>query len=178
MKLFKLSDGRLIQVINKERLTMYKAEEQVIVVDFLIDKMVPTYGSSKDQAEIRAYLVSLLEEVAIPNLLNALKSPDKAKRISVAGKIAEISKSKPDMIKAVLTFIDDAENTESDKDVKELLDLSRKNYEKAQKRKVYEEKRKKMKLLDKELVSGQIELADYARERKEYLGLESEVGEE
>ncbi len=178
MKVFKLSDGSFVQIINKDKIMKWDPELPVLFVNYILDKKVDSYGSTKDQAEIRAYLNEVLEEIAIPKLSKALRAEEKATRLTVANSLQDISKKKPDMVKAVIDFVKDAASKEDDKDVQNVISQVIKNYERSIKRKQYEAKRKKMRELDAKLVSGKITADEYSKERKEYLSLSSEFEDE
>jgi hypothetical protein len=178
MRVFRLSNGMIVQIIDKDKIQKWDPQTPALFVNFLIDKKLETYGSAKDQAEIRAYLNEILEEVAIPKLTNALKSPDPNARLAIAKNLVDLSKKKPDMIKGVLSFLQEAEKVEKGAEIKANITKVLKNYDKASKRKQYEVKRKKMKELDDKLKVGKITDAEYMKERKEYLILDAEMGAE
>ncbi|MBN2152399.1 MAG: hypothetical protein JW839_13185 [Candidatus Lokiarchaeota archaeon] len=178
MKVFRLSNGQIVQIIDKEKIQNWDPETPVLFVNFILDKKLETYGGSKDQAEIRAYLNEILEDIAIPKLTNALKSPDQNARLAIAKSLVDISKKKPDMVKGVLGFLQDAEKVEKAAEVKANITQVLKNYDKALKRKQYEAKRKKMRELDERLKTGKISADEYVKERKEFLILGVETGAE
>ncbi|MHA1697628.1 MAG: hypothetical protein ACTSWN_02170, partial [Promethearchaeota archaeon] len=61
--------------------------------------------------------------------------------------------------------------------IKKLIDTIVKNYERNEKRKLYNQKRKKMQELDNKLLSGKITSEEYIKERKEFLKLSGEFEE-
>ncbi|MHA1371288.1 MAG: hypothetical protein ACTSRA_16420, partial [Promethearchaeota archaeon] len=122
-------------------------------------------------------LDEVLEEVAIPKLVDALRSDDDEMRKNVATRLVELSKKKPAMIKAVLKFVQEAQASEKRSDIKKLIDTIVKNYERNEKRKLYNQKRKKMQELDNKLLSGKITSEEYIKERKEFLKLSGEFEE-
>ncbi len=178
MRVFRLSNGMIVQIIGKDKIQKWDPQTPALFVNFLIDKKLETYGSAKDQAEIRAYLNEILEEVAIPKLTNALKSPDPNARLSIAKSLVDLSKKKPDMIKGVLSFLQDAEKVEKGAEIKANITKVLKNYDKSLKRKQYAIKKKKMDELDEKLKTGKVSPDEYMKERKEYLLLGMETGAE
>jgi hypothetical protein len=178
MRIFRLSNGQIVQFIDKEKIQKWDPETPALFVNFILDKKIETYGPTKDQAEIRAYLNEILEEIAIPKLTNALKSQDPNARLTIAKNLVDISKKKPDMIKGVLSFLQDAEKVEKGAEIKANITQVLKNYDKALKRKQYEAKRKKMRELDDKLKAGKITADEYVKERKEFLILGAETGTE
>ncbi len=178
MRVFRLSDGRIVQIIDKEKIQKWDPETPALFVNYILDKKIESYGTGKDQVEIRTYLNEILEEIAIPKLTNALKSPDPNARLAIAKNLVDISKKKPDMIKGVLSFLQEAEKAEKGVEIKTNITQVLKNYDKAIKRKQYEIKRKKMKELDQKLVAGKITPEEYSKERKEFLSLGAETGAE
>ncbi|MEX2684769.1 MAG: HEAT repeat domain-containing protein [Candidatus Sigynarchaeota archaeon] len=178
MKVFRLSDGRIVQIIDKDKIQRWDPATPALFVNYILDKKIESYGSSKDQAEIRAYLNEILEEIAVPKLTSALKSPDPNVRLTIAKNLVDISKKKADMVKGVLSFLQEAEKNETETDIKANIAQVLKNYDKAVKRKQYEAKRKKMKELDERLKAGKITADEYVKERKEFLLLGVETGAE
>jgi hypothetical protein len=178
MKVFRLSNGMIVQIIDKEKIQKWDPETPALFVNYILDKKMESYGASKDQAEIRAYLNDILVEIAIPKLTNALKAPDPNERLKTAKNLVNLSKKNPDMIKGVLTFLQEAESTEKGAEIKANITQVIKNYDKALKRKQYETKRKKMRELDDKLKAGKISADEYVKERKEFLILGAETGAE
>nr|MDO8110449.1 hypothetical protein [Candidatus Sigynarchaeota archaeon] len=182
MKIFRLSNGQIVQIIDKEKVQKWNPEMPVIFVNYLLDKKIDSYGTPKDQSEIRAYLNDILETVAVPKLTNALKSGKKETRLAIANNLVEITKKKPDIVKSVLSFLQESEKNESDQAVKTAIAAVIKNYDKSQKRKQYEVNRKKMKEfdakmddLDQKLVAGKITADEYTKARKQYVKEKGEL---
>ncbi|MHA1683713.1 MAG: hypothetical protein ACTSUE_22435 [Promethearchaeota archaeon] len=178
MEIFKLSNGQIVQIISKKRIEEWEPEVPLMFIDYIMEKKLSSYGTSKDQAKIKKYLEGILEEVAIPKLSGALESDDTEARLKVSGRLVEVAKKNPDKVKGILKFLEKIRVIEQDKKVKKNIETVLKKYTQAQKRKEYAAKRKKMQELDKKLLSGDITAAQYTKERKEYLQLGQDVGDE
>mgnify|MGYP006287207781 FL=1 len=179
MKVFTLNDGSTIQIVSKERIETWDAEAPILFVNYIREKRIDKYGSSKNKEMIEEYLDSVLEDVAIPKLIGALNSENKDERMSVAKRLVDVSKDNTQMIKTVLKFLEDALEKEKDKEIKSLINTSVKNYKKYVKRKKYAKKKRelqnKLKDLDQKLVEGDIDSEEYVKLRKEMLLIDQEV---
>ncbi len=146
-------------------------------IGYVRDNLIQTYEDKSLRDEVSAYLDDLMETVAVPKLVDALKSKDAATRLEMAQRLEELSRKNTEMIKFALDFLKDLTN-DPNKDVASVVQKIVSNYDRAQKRKVYNEKRRKMRDLDNKLASGKISDAEYLKQRKEFLQLGQEVGEE
>ncbi|MBD3187872.1 hypothetical protein GF325_13635 [Candidatus Bathyarchaeota archaeon] len=158
-----------MQIISKEKMERWDPEVPLMFIDYILEKKLASYGSSKDQSRIRKYLDDILEKVAIPKLTDALESEDEEERLSVSERLVEVSKNNADKVKPVLKFLEKTMKKEKSKDIKENLEKVIKNHEKLLKRKERAERRKKMRQLDQDLVAGKISAEEYGKARKEYL---------
>jgi hypothetical protein len=179
MKVFTLDDGSTIQIVSKDRIETWDAEAPILFVNYIREKRIEKYGSSKNKKLVEEYLDSVLEDVAIPKLIAALNSEEREERMSVAKRLADVSKDNTQMIKTVLKFLEDALKKEKDKEIESLIETSVKNYTKYVKRKKYAKKKRdlqnKLKDLDQKLVEGDIDSEEYVKLRKEMLLIDQEV---
>lgn len=184
MKVFNSPDGRIVQLADEKKMERWNAEMPLLFIGNIKEKQLPYYRKEFPKsfvAEIEKYLDSLLESVAIPKLIKALKSPILEERVKVAENFEKLSESNADLLSIALSHIEDA-CKDPDKNVADLMKKTLKNYQKAQKRKrtiekrkIMTEMRKKMDLLDDQLAAGEITDESYMQEQKKFLKLKREI---
>lgn len=184
MKIFRTDDGRILQLIEKEKMLDWDAEMPLLFIGVMKDKRIPLYKKEypkKVIKQVEEYLDDILENVAIPKLIEALSSPQAEERLKVAENMLEISKSNPDQLKIALPHLEKAIN-DPNKEVAKLIQTIIKNYRKAQrqkktavKRKKLAELRKKMDEIDRKFADGEISDGEYLKEQKNYLKLKREI---
>ncbi len=185
MKVFQGKDGRILQLADKEKISNWSPEMPLIFIGNVREKRIPEYKklfSKSIVQEIETYLHEILEEVAIPKLINALQSDDSELRSQVAQNFVQISESNADLIKIALPHIETALAQESSKPIKKLLESTLNNYKKAQKRKLTAKKRAKLRKLtqtmaafDRDYADGKISDAEYLEQRKTFVVLQREI---
>ncbi len=184
MKVFRLDDGRILQLADKKKMEEWDAEMPLLFIGDTRDKQLPLYKKAypkKVVQEIEAYLDDILETVAIPKLIGALTSDNLETRLNVAENIARLSESNPDQLKIALPHVEKA-ITDPNKQIQKLMKRTLKNYEKSQKRKETAKKRKiltklrkQMDAVDIKFAEGKMSDADYIKEQKKYLILKREI---
>ena len=184
MKVFRMDDGRVLQLADEKKMKEWDAEMPLLFIGALREKRIPEYRRDfpkKIVSEIEKYVEDLLVNVAIPKLIEALGSSQVEERRKVGENLLELSKANPDQLKIALPHIREAQN-DKDKIVSKLMIDTAKNYDKAQKRKQTAEKRKKLTAIrkdmdkkDREYADGQISDGDYLKEQKIYLKLKREI---
>ncbi|MHA1727791.1 MAG: hypothetical protein ACTSWY_03560 [Promethearchaeota archaeon] len=165
---------------DKEKINKWDAEMPLIFIGFIREKQIPNYPKSI-RSDVNAYLDDILQNIAIPKLVNALQSNYPEERLKVAKNLINISENNPDQLKIVLPHIEKALN-DPDKNIAALMQQIYKNYQKDQKRKQTAAKRKKltalrkkMDIIDINLDEGKISDAEYIIEQKKYLKLKREI---
>ncbi|WP_457557288.1 hypothetical protein [Candidatus Harpocratesius sp.] len=184
MKIFRTDDGRILQLVEKEKMKDWDAEMPLLFIGVMKDKRIPMYKKEfpkKLVSEVEAYLDDILENVAIPKLIESLSSPLLEERLKVAENLLELSKSNPDQLKIALPHLEKAVN-DPNKKVAKLVKDAIMNYHKAQRRKQTAAKRKKltalrkkMDAIDRDYADGKISDEDYLKEQKIYLKLKREI---
>ena len=185
MKVFRTTDGRIVQMADKIMIEGWEAEMPLLFIGFIKEKRLPIYRKEYPKSLVKAvevYLDEVLENVAIPKLISALSSKDKEELLSVAENIVKISESNPDQLKIALPHLEKTVTTNSNKNIVKLLEKAVKNYQKAQKRKQTAQKRKKLGTLRKEMdevdrsyADGNLTDAAYLIKQKDYLKLKREI---
>ncbi|HMF30350.1 MAG TPA: hypothetical protein VKK79_02980 [Candidatus Lokiarchaeia archaeon] len=179
MKIFRKPDGGIIQIVGKERIQKWDAEQPLLFIGWVRDNILSKYDDPRVKKAIEEYLNEITEEVAIPKLVNTLKSGPVEARVKTAQRLEEISKGPggPDLVKTALEYVKELAQDEVPEVAKAASNVL-KNVDKAEKKKTYSAKRKQMTQLDKKLAKGEVTDEEYMQLRKEYLHLEEEVGAE
>ncbi len=175
MRVFKKPDGGFVQILGKERIKKWNAEMPLLFIGFIRDNILPKYEDARVKKAIEDYANEIMEEIAVPKLVEVLKGTDQAVRVKTSQSLEEISKKKPDMVKVASEYVTQLV-TDGNKDVAKAAQNILKNIDRADKRKQYASKRKTMQDLDRKLAKGEVSDAEYMKLRKEYLKLEDEVG--
>lgn len=184
MKVFRLDDGRILQLADKKKMEHWDAEMPLLFIGDTRDKQLPEYKKMYPKAvvqKIEDYLEDVLESVAIPKLIDALTSKVLETRLKVAENIARLSESNPDQLKIALPHVEKAMK-DPNKQIQKLMETTLKNYKRAQKRKETAKKRKiltklrkQMDSIDNDFADGKINDEQYIVEQKKYLVLKREI---
>jgi glutamyl-tRNA reductase len=177
MRVFKKPDGGFVQILGKERIKKWNAELPLLFIGYMRDNILPKYEDPRVRKAIEDYANEIMEEIAVPKLVEVLKGTDQAARVKTSQSLEEISKKKPDMVKVAAQYVNQLVN-DTNKDVAKSAQNILKNIDRSEKKKQYASKRKTMQELDRKLAKGEVTDAEYMKLRKEYLKLEDEVGPE
>jgi len=183
MKVFVTKDKRVFQLADKESIKQWNPEMPLIFIGYIRDTRLEDYP--KDiQNDVEEYLEEILEDIAIPKLIEALKSDDVERKLKVAKNLKEISSNDPDQLKIALPHIKDAVD-DPNKEISKLMKSILKDYERKQKRKRTAKKRAKLRKLRNEMdevdmafANGEISDDEYLKKQKDYLRLKREIQEE
>jgi hypothetical protein len=184
LKIFRTSDGRILQLADKNKMNNWDAEMPLIFIGSIREKRLSEYRKEYPKSlvkNVEAYLDEILKEVAIPKLISALSSKNKEEKMKVAENMVKLSESNVDQLKIALPHIQKA-MSDPDKNFAGLMKKIDKNYQKAQKkkqtavkRKKLSELRKKMDGIDRNFADGKINDTQYLKEQKLYLKLKREI---
>ncbi len=183
MKVFVTKDKSVFQLADKESIKQWNPEMPLIFIGYIRDTRLEDYP--KDiQNDVEEYLEEILEDIAIPKLIEALKSDDVERKLKVAKNLKEISSNDPDQLKIALPHIKDAVD-DPNKEISKLMKSILKDYERKQKRKRTAKKRAKLRKLRNEMdevdmafANGEISDDEYLKKQKDYLRLKREIQEE
>jgi len=168
MRLFYKKDGGVVQLIDKEKMKDWPVELPLIFIEYIRSNLLQSYEEIKVKKDIEHYLDEILEDVAIPRLIDVLEGNDDSEIITALKRIEELAKKKIELVKPIKPYIDKL----MIKDSKEILDIGKKiieSFAKAEKRKNLAEKRKIMQQKEKDFLAGKINGEEYAQARKVYL---------
>ena len=168
LKQFKKKDGSIVQLIDKDKIKEWPVELPLIFIEYVRNNQLKTYNDPKIEKEIELYLDEILEDIAIPGLINVLDSEDQNEVTSALNRIDELAKKKLELVKPIKPYLEDLVKKDN-KDIANFADKILQEFSKAERRKQLAEKRKIMRQKEKDFLSGKISGEDYAKARKEYL---------
>ncbi|MFX1455766.1 MAG: hypothetical protein ACFFDB_10370 [Promethearchaeota archaeon] len=166
--MFKLKDGGVIQLADKEKMLEWPIELPLLFIEYIRNKQLESYGSAKK--EVENYLDEILKEVAIPRLISVLRGVDDDEIILALTRIEEISRKNAKMAKPISTYLDDLLKR-NNKQIVKLAQTISENFAKAERKKELAKKRKIMRDKERLFLEGKINGEEYAEARKEYLTL-------
>ncbi|KKK41151.1 MAG: hypothetical protein Lokiarch_45380 [Candidatus Lokiarchaeum sp. GC14_75] len=168
IKVFKTKDGRVIQLIDKEKMKDWSIELPLLFIEYIKTRQIENYGSAKKEVEV--YLDEIMNDVAIPRLISVLKGDNEEEILLALTRIEEISKKNPEMAKPISKYLDDLLKKKNKK-ISNLTQTISNNFSKAERKKELSIKRKIMRDKEKLFLDGKINGNEYAKARKEYLTL-------
>ncbi|MHA1819100.1 MAG: hypothetical protein ACTSU2_01100 [Promethearchaeota archaeon] len=177
MKIFRTSDNRIIQLASKKKIKYWPVELPIIYVSYIRENFLHTYGSKRDQKKIDSYLEEVMQEIAIPKLVDGLEKSEKKQVISILKRLEALSRSKPDLIKITIPSIE-KKIKDDDKEISKMAAKILKNYKNILKRREINKKLKNLpddKELDKKLLNGEISNEEYIKLKKKRLELLQEI---
>lgn len=143
-------------------------ELPLIFIEYIRNEKLDTYQDKKVKKEIEEYLDEILKEVAIPRLIEVLDGDQDDEIISALKRIEDIARKKIEMVNPMKSYIKDLQQKKN-KEIASASENILKLFEKAERRKKLEEKRKIMQQKEKDFLAGKIDGEEYAKARKEYL---------
>ncbi|MFX1569880.1 MAG: hypothetical protein ACFFCV_16120 [Promethearchaeota archaeon] len=168
IRVFKKSDGGVVQLIDKEDMIEWPIELPLIFIEYIRSKQLDNYGSAKK--EVESYLDEIMTEVAIPRLVSVLEGDDNENIILALTRIEEISKKDIEMAKPIQKYLSQLlEN--KDKQIVKLAENISSNFASAERKKELARRRKTMREKEKSFLEGKISGEEYAKYRREYLTL-------
>ncbi len=183
MRIYHLSDSRIVQIASKEKMQKWTGEAPLVYINYIRDSQLRSYGSKVNQKEISRYLDEAMQEIAIPKLIEALNSEDEGEVLDILTRIEELSRKKPDLIKITLTHVERKQKHPSS-EVSKLANKIQNNYNRAMKRRQIKKKLAANEKaggtdaeLDKKLVSGEITESEYLQLKKERIQAYQELEE-
>jgi len=170
MKLFQKKDGGIVQLIGKEKMQEWPVELPLVFIEYIRDKQLGTYGDTKVEKEISAYLDEILKDVAIPRLISVLGGDDQEEIILALERIEELSKKNTEMARPIKSYLENLLKNQNQNIVK-LAQSITDNFQKADRKKELAKKRSIMREKEKQFLAGKISGEEYAKARREYLTL-------
>jgi signal transduction histidine kinase len=168
MKVFHKKNGAIVQLIGKKKMMEWPVELPLIFIEYIRNSKLETYNDKKVEKEISNYLDEVLEEVAIPRLIEVLEGDDNEEIIDALKRIEKIANDNLDMTRPIKPYLEDLMNNKN-KEIKELADNILELFRKEARRKELNKRRKVMKEKEDLFLEGKINGEEYAKARRKYL---------
>jgi len=168
MRLFRKKDGSIVQLIDKNKMMDWPVELPLIFIEYIRNNKLENYNDKKVEKEINEYLDEILEEVAIPRLIEVLEGEDNKEIIDALKRIEKVANENLDMTHPIKPYLDDLMNNKN-KEIKDLANNILDLFRKEERRKELNKRRKIMKEKEDLFLEGKINAEEYAEARKEYL---------
>jgi hypothetical protein len=166
MKTFHKKDGGIVQLIGKEKMKSWPIELPMIFIEYIRSNKLDSYEDVKK--EVETYLDEILEDVAIPRLIEVLEGEDNEEIIGALERIKNIADEDLDMTRPIKPYLEDLKEKKN----KNIQDLSKeilKLFEREERRKELNKRRKEMKKKEQQFMDGKITGEEYAQARKDYI---------
>jgi len=168
VRIFHKKDGSIVQLIDKDKMIEWPVELPLIFIEYIRNNKLESYNDKKVEKEISEYLDEILEEVAIPRLIEVLEGEDNEEIIDALKRIEKIANENLDMTRPIKPYLEDLMNNKNN-EIKDLADNILGLFRKEERRKELNKKRKVMKEKEDLFLESKISAEDYAEARKEYL---------
>ncbi|MFW9950792.1 MAG: hypothetical protein ACFFKA_11795 [Candidatus Thorarchaeota archaeon] len=168
MRIFHKRNGGIIQLIDKEKIQEWPVELPLIFIEYIRNNLLNNYEDSNIKKDIETYLNEILEEVAIPRLIDVLDGNNIEDIIMALKRIEDLSKKKIELVDPIKQYLPDLKKRNNE-EISKLCNSIIENFEKVEKRKKLTEKRNIMRQKEKDFLEGKITGEDYAKARKDYL---------
>ncbi|MGV9198549.1 MAG: hypothetical protein ACOC4M_06895 [Promethearchaeia archaeon] len=166
MKTFHKKDGGIVQLIGKEKMKSWSVELPLIFIEYIRSNKLESYDDVKK--EVEQYLDEILEDVAVPRLIEILEGEDTEEIISALERIKEIADEELDMTRPIKPYLEDLRNNKN-KEVKDKANDILNLFEREERRKELNKRRKEMKEKEQQFMDGKISAEEYAEARKNYI---------
>ncbi|MFO8019511.1 MAG: hypothetical protein R6U96_12870 [Promethearchaeia archaeon] len=166
MRTFHKKDGGIVQLIGKEKMESWSVELPLIFIEYIRSNKLESYDDVKKDVE--AYLDEILEDVAIPRLIEILEGDDNEEIIAALERIKNIADENLDMTKPIKPYLEDLKNNQN-KEIKGITNDILKLFEREKRRKELNKRRKVMKKKEQQFMDGKISAEEYAKARKDYI---------
>ncbi len=170
MRIFRKKNGGIVQLIDKEKMQEWPVELPLIFIEYIRNKKLESYEDIKVKKGVENYLDEIMEDIAIPRLINVLEGSDVEEIILALTRLEQLSRKKIEMIRPIKSYLNNLLKLKTTKIVTLAQTISD-NFAKADRKKELAKKRKIMQEKEKQFLAGKIGGEEYAKARKEYLTL-------
>ncbi|MBD3212335.1 MAG: hypothetical protein GF311_06990 [Candidatus Lokiarchaeota archaeon] len=166
--MFRKKDGGIVQLIDKRKMQEWSIELPLIFIEYIRNNKLDTYDDEKVRKAVEEYLDEIMEDVAIPRLIEVLGGEDNEEIISALERIDKIANENLDMARPIKPYLENLLKKEN-KEIKKLADGILELFRREERRKKLNEKRKIMREKEDLFMDGKISAEEYAKARKEYI---------
>ena len=168
IRVFQKKDGGIVQLIDKEKMEEWPVELPLIFIEYVKNNQLKSYDDNKLKKEVENYLNEVLNDVAIPRLIDVLESDKEDEILDALIRLEELSKKNIDQMEPIKPYLKKLAALKNEKVQNLLVNISER-FSSEEKRKELAEKRKLMQQIEKDFLAGKISGEEYAKIRKEYL---------
>ena len=168
MKVFQKKDGGIVQIIDKDKMKEWPVELPLIFIEYIRNNQLKSYDDNNLKKEVESFLDDVLNDVAIPRLIDVLESDKEDKILEALIRLEELSKKNIDQMEPIKPYLSRLSSLKNE-EIKALLEKISDRFTKEEIRKEVAAKRKLMQQKEKEFLEGKISGDEYAKIRKEYL---------
>ena len=168
IRVFQNKDGSIVQIIDKKKMEEWPIELPLIFIEYMKNNLLKTYDDNKVRKEVENYLDEILNDVAIPRLIDVLESDKEDEILEALIRLDALSKKNIDQMESIKPYLTKLKSLKN-KEIQNLLGSISDQFDKEEHRKELVAKRKLMQQKEKEFLEGKISGEDYAKIRKEYL---------
>lgn len=146
----------------------WSVELPLIFIEYIRNNKLDTYDDDKVRKAVEEYLDEIMEDVAIPRLIEVLEGDDQEEIISALERIDKIANENLDMARPIRPYLEDLLKKENMQLV-DLADGILELFRREERRKKLNKKRKIMREKEEQFMEGKISAEEYAEARKEYI---------
>ena len=168
MKVFQKKDGGIVQIIDKDKMKEWPVELPLIFIEYIRNNQLKSYDDNNLKKEVESFLDDVLNDVAIPRLIDVLESDKEDKILEALIRLEELSKKNIDQMEPIKPYLKKLATLKNEK-VQSLLTKISERFSSEEKKKELDTKRRLMQQKEKDFLAGKISGEEYAKIRKEYL---------
>jgi hypothetical protein len=168
IRVFQKKDGGIVQLIDKEKMEGWPVELPLIFIEYVKNNQLKSYDDNKLKKEVENYLNEVLNDIAIPRLIDVLESDKEDEILDALIRLEELSKKNIDQMEPIKPYLKKLTTLKNEK-VQNLLTKISERFSSEEKKKELDTKRRLMQQKEKDFLAGKISGEEYAKIRKEYL---------
>ncbi|TFF91681.1 MAG: hypothetical protein EU543_06305 [Promethearchaeota archaeon] len=168
MRVFRKKDGGIVQLIDKERMREWSIELPLIFIEYVRNNKLDSYDDEKVKKAVEEYLDEIMEDVAVPRLIEVLEGDNVEEIINALERIEKIANENLDMTRPIRPYLEELLEKDNKK-ITNLADGILELFRREERRKELSEKRKVMEKKEELFMEGKINADEYAKARKEYI---------
>jgi len=146
----------------------WSIELPLIFIEYIRNNKLDTYEDDKVRKAVEEYLDEIMEDVAIPRLIEVLEGEDMEEIISALERIDNIANDNLDMARPIRPYLEKLLKRDN-KEIINLVDDILELFRREERRKKLNEKRRIMREKEDLFMEGNISAEEYAKARKEYI---------
>lgn len=146
----------------------WSIELPLIFIEYIRNNKLDTYEDDKVTKAVEEYLDEIMEDVAIPRLIEVLEGEETEEIINALERIDNIANDNLDMARPIRPYLEKLLKRDN-KEIINLVDDILELFKREERRKKLNEKRRIMREKEGLFMEGKISAEEYAKARKEYI---------